>query len=436
MVAVEIPLLREAIAFSARLIAAARRFDEPRYHSHRRVNWSHRYSDRFYVREAECFSQAPEAYLAGHLAQPSELQDVYLQQLGPRQVVVATMKVLAHWLFRLLGRTFGSPPRPTYRKCYVDDIELVFDPAEADVMRAVYPFPLSARRQWRYLASLRRERSAYRLAGHAYLPSDLMHFLVRRNVRSLMRMESRAQILHAQEILASGVRTVQLSDEFDIGSLDFCRRLGRGGAHVVNSAHGVGKYLPVHAYREFHVLTEKQLRYYHAVGECRYALRRLNDRSAQPAPATPSGPVRNVNLVFLSQSSAGASQIITENERRVVNRLREAFRDEARVALYYKPHPNREQPQPPDGFAQIIDLAAVNGRPGTLFVSFFSTCQIDPAFKGRKVLLRGDRVYPDIVFDDSEPIVDLDGLIRLVESELAQAQASSNPHESADETAR
>lgn len=409
---IEIPLLRESAAYSARLLEAARRLDEPRYFQHRRMNWSHRYSSGFYAHESATFRQSPETYLAGEAAQAPELDDVYRQRLGPRQLGVALAKVLAHWLFRRLGGRGRSESQEIYRKAYVDDIELVFDPAQPHVLRAVYPFPLNLGRQLRYLAFLRRERHAHRLAGHAYLPSDVLRLLVRRDLRSLMRLESRAQIRHAQEIIASGVRRVQLSDEFDIGSLDFCRRLARGGVHVVNSAHGVGKYLPVHAYQEFHVLTDKQRRYYHAVRPCRYVMRPLNDRG--PSVSKAAMPGGGIDLVFLSQDFAGVSEIVSDNEVRVLAKLREALSRDAGVRLLYKPHPNRNSAETPQGFAMLTDIAPVNDRIGTVYVSFFSTCQIDPAFKGRKVLLRGELIHPGIAFDESETIVDIEGLIRMV----------------------
>ncbi|MBL8286724.1 MAG: hypothetical protein JNL85_01965 [Rubrivivax sp.] len=412
----EIPLLRESAAFAARLLAAAARFGEGRYHLHRRVNWSHRYAADFYAGEARCFAEAPQAYLAGRAAEPGPLPDVYRQRLRARQVAVVLAKVLAHWLFALVGRAADRGIRQrgtrTYRKAYVDDIELVFDPEEAGVVRAVYPFPINALRQWRYLRFLRRTGHAFKLAGHAYRPLDLMRFLWRRDVRTLMRLEARAQLLHARQVLALGVTRVQLSDEFDIGSLDFTRALARRPVRVVNSAHGVGKYLPMHAYQAFHVLTQRQVEYYHATRPCHYAMRPLNQRGGGPAPrAGDAAADERVRLVFLGQTFAGSGQLIAENEAVALERLRRGLAEVPGVVLHYKPHPNRHRSGAPAGFRLLADLAEVNGRAGTVFASFFSTCQIDPAFQGRKVLLRGRLIHPEIAFDDSETILTVDELI-------------------------
>lgn len=426
----EIPLLRESAAFAARLLAAAARFGEGRYHLHRRVNWSHRYASDFYAAEARCFAEAPQAYLAGHAAEPGPLPDVYRQRLRARQVAVVLAKVLAHWLFALVGRAADRGIRRrgthTYRKAYVDDIELVFDPDEAGVVRAVYPFPINAMRQWRYLRFLRRTGHAFKLAGHAYRPLDLARFLWRRDVRTLMRLEARAQLLHARQVLALGVTTVQLSDEFDIGSLDFTRALARRPVRVVNSAHGVGKYLPMHAYQEFNVLTQRQPEYYHATRPCRYAIRRLNPRGGSAAPRAGHAPAdAQVRLVFLGQTFAGSGELIAENEAVALERLRQELAGIPGLELHYKPHPNRRGTAAPAGFRLLADVADVNARQGTVFASFFSTCQIDPAFQGRKVLLRGRLIHPEIAFDDSETILTVDELIGELMDESRRASAPS-----------
>ncbi|MFM2056674.1 MAG: hypothetical protein RLY71_1059 [Pseudomonadota bacterium] len=411
---IEIPLLRESVAFARRLVQAAQVFGQPRYHFHRRANWSYRYSETFYARESALFQADANAYLHGHATDAPQLDDVYARRLRGKQVFTVVAKVLAHTLFAWLGslcnRTLKRDGVGIYRKAYVDDIELVFDQAQASVVRAVYPFPINVRRQWRYLRFLRRQGHRFKLAGNPYLLGDFWGFLCQRDVRSLMRMESRAQVRHAREVMALGVHTVQLSDEFDIGSLDFARALGHIGLHVVNSAHGVGKYFPVHAYREFHFLTEKQVQYYHAIRACTYKLRLLNDRSGSVVATDRGG----VDLVWLSQTFSAAGDIVAENESLVLAHLHAELGGMPGVNLFFKPHPNSKMAEPPIGFNLLGDLAKVNGGLGTVFASFFSTCQIDPAFKGCKVLVSGRWIHPGIAFDDAEPMFDMAGLVTFV----------------------
>ena len=434
MSAAEIPLLRESAAYVSRLMEGARSYAQPAYAFHRRVNWSYRHGQAFYAREARLFSAAPEDYFDGRVSEAPVLEDVFAQRLRWKQSLVVLAKVAAHGLFRVLGGLGSLGGRAvrvdgigTYRKGYVDDIELVFDVDEPGVVRAIYPFPISVRRQLRYLGYLKRSGFRFKLAGNAYVAADVWRFILHRNVRTLARLESRAQVRHAREVAALGVHTVQLSDEFDIGSLDFARTLARHSLRVVNSAHGVGKYLPMHAYQAFDVLTLKQQQYYHAVRPCVYRLRQLNvqtQAAAAPEAMPLPGPC-GIDVVVLSQSFGGAPGLIEDSETQLVAGLARELAGLAGVRLHYKPHPNRHAPTTPRGFEMLKDLKVVNGRPGTVFLSFFSTCQIDPAFQGRKILVRARLIHPEISFDDSEEIVDIDrvgGMLRA----LAQVPDSTS----------
>ena len=422
---IEIPMLRAAAAYANRLLSAASKFGDSRYLFHRRVNWSYKFSNVFYQAEADAFLHAPESYLAGNHDSEPRLEDIWGLRLSTRQTVLVLMKVMAHWLFRVAGALTATRSAlysaKVYRKGYVDDIELVFPAAQPSVLRAIHPFPINLGRQWRYLKYLREKRYPFKLDGYPYCLVDLIKFLTSRTLRSQMRLEARAQIRHAFGVARSGVHTVQISDEFDIGSLDFCRALRRCGLKVVNSAHGVGKYLPVHAYEEFHVITDRQAQYYRAIYTCRYIKRVLNDKVAEQVSLPVENTTSGISLVFLSQVFNGVSEIVFRNERKTVQRLSEEFEASSAIRLLYRPHPNCHQPVIPKGFELLKELNAVNDRHGTIFVSLYSTCQIDPAFKGEKILVRGELIYPEIVFDDSERVIDLDGLcmyIRLEEKKL------------------
>ncbi|MCU6433902.1 hypothetical protein LPB67_08940 [Undibacterium sp. Jales W-56] len=419
----EMPLVRQTTVFVQRLITACRRFSESKYRLHRRVNWSYRYAAAFYQSEASYLMSDIDTYLAGDCLVAPQVENVYAQKLSWKQAGVVLLKVFAHWSFRLLGRFADRRIRSNhiqnYRKAYVDDIELVFDITQSSVIRAVYPFPISFRRQLRYLNFLRKKGYLFKLAGHSYCFRDLLNFVLRRDVESLQRMESRAQILHALEVAALGVRNVQLSDEFDIGSLDFARTLARRHVHVVNSAHGVGKYLPVHAYAEFHILTQRQKEYYFMTHPCNFVLRKLNEKA--PAVATSDASSESlmrysICFVLLSaQSSRGIGEkYLVLNEDRITKLLGDEFENNPEIGLYFRPHPNNHTPVVPRGFKLLPSLEQVNNLPNVIFASFNSTCQIDPAFKGRKILLRGEMMYPELWFDDNEEMLHLDQLVALL----------------------
>ncbi len=418
MSSIEIPLLRESTAFATRLIEASRRFGDGRYKFHRRVNWSYRYGEKFYEHEADCFQSDPIAYLAGHLGAAPQLVDVFAQKIRPKQMMTILMKVAAHWIFFVIGlfseRAIRVSGAAIYRKSYVDDIELVFDTNEVGVVRAVYPFPLNIRRQLHYLRFLRDKGYMFKLAGNPYSLRDVATLLLRRDVHSLQRLESRAQVRHAHQVIAMGMKTVQLSDEFDIGSLDFARALARFPVDVINSAHGIGKYFPIHAYNVFYVLTHRQQEYYHSVFECSYRLRKLNAIAGSKKAAIFIGKFATIGIVFLGQTSAYSGPIINNNEKNALDRLYLELAEISQVKLYYKHHPSNSRPKTPLGFEHLANLELVNDLGSTIFVSLFSSCQVDPSFKGRKILLRSHLIYPEIAFDDHEEIMNIDELVEIV----------------------
>jgi hypothetical protein len=416
-------MLRGSRQYASRLISQARRFGATRYWFYRRVNWSFRYSEEFYEREATCFLQDPDRYLAGTIGQEPVLADVFAKKLSASRVRMIVLKVLAHWLFRYAGMVMNRRIRKqcisVYRKAYVDDIELCFDPKEAGVVRAVHPFPLGVGRQLRYLRYLLRNHIFFKLDGSAYGLRDFLHFLTRRDVRSLLRLEARGQYRQARGIVRLGVNTIQLSDEYDPANLEFTRYLERYRVRIVNSAHGVGMYMPFHYYREFIAITHRQIEYYHALRSCKYTLRQLNDseKSVSRAPISQGQnlPEESTALVLLGQV-AHDWEFVAGSEAKLIAFLREKFAGRNDIKLFVKPHPNRIAGQVLPDFTTLYDLALVNGRPGTIFMSFFSTCQIDPKFKGTKVLIKTDTIRPEIFFDDSEPILSFEDIVPFVEA--------------------
>lgn len=421
MTELDVPLYKESAAFVRRLEDAVRAYGESKHRWSRRTNWSYRYAADFHLKEAHLFSQDPDRYLSGIEGPRPTVEDVFLLPVNGSTLIKTLMKVAAHWLFSLLGallcfRRNHHAEAHIYRKCYVDDIETVFDPDENGVHRFVFPFPLNAKRQWRYIQSLRRRSAPFTLAGYPYGIRDLICFLIKRDTRSLERLESRAQIRLGRTVRRqANWQTIQLSDEFDICSLDFVGALRRPGIRIVNSAHGVGKYFPVHAYDEFWILTRKQEGYYHALRSCSYVLGRL--LPSQPSLAAPRGQQSTpskLQFVFVSQTSGRTGAYLDRCEREVLARLIEEFAGSNSIELLFKPHPNRVIPLRLPGFQVLESLAALGSPETTIFVSFFSTSHVDPAFQGIKLLLSYGLIRPGICFDDTDGIVTLDELIQAV----------------------
>ncbi|MDP9592419.1 UNVERIFIED_ORG: hypothetical protein J2W19_005013 [Shinella zoogloeoides] len=433
MVDFDVPLLKESRAYIRRLERGVEAFQECRYHKSRRTNWSYRYASRFHAAEADLFRQNPRAYLDVPAQPEPRVEDVYSQPVSKRKVLEVIAKVGAHWTFAAVGRLAGlalpDSKARTYRKCYVDEMENIFDPDEAAIVRYVFPFPLSVKRQLRYLRYLVRRRYPFRLAGYPYDIRDLLHFLARRDVLSLKRLETRAQLRLGRAIRRQrNWTTIQLSDEFDICSIDFVRAVKRSDLHIVNSAHGVGKYFPIHAYDEFRILMMGQADYYRAITQCRYIKQELRS-SGQDAGWVEGDTGQVMQFVFVSQTSSRSGAYIDRCEAEVLQGLLTAFSGREDIELWIKVHPNRVQPIKAQGFKILPGLSALRSPQDSVFVSFFSTSHIDPAFKGRRYLLSYGLLQPAIAFDDDGSILDLDGLVTEI-SELLLKRKTANAHSS------
>ncbi len=121
----------------------------------------------------------------------------------------------------------------------------------------------------------------------------------------------------------------------------------------------------------------------------------------------------------MSQRFGDSQEVIAEAESELLEVLRREFAGRPAVKLIYKPHPNRTKVRDVPGFLLLSNQTQVNNREGTIFVSFFSTCQIDPSFKGRKFLIRAKHIYPEIAFDESDRIKSISELVELLRSEVA-----------------
>ena len=429
------PLFKESIAYVNRLKKAVGHFDESNYRFARRLNWSYRFSDRFLNAEARLFKSGPEKYLEVLDSPEPVVEDVFTQSVSIRKTFETLLKVTAHWLFICLGQalafvTEDATNKNVYRKCFVDDIENLYDPDEAGVMRFVFPFPLNIGRQWRYVRYLSKRNYPFRFEGYRYELRTLLRFLWKRDVRSLERLERRAQVRLGRSIRRSkNWDTIQLSDDYEICSIDFSRSLKKTGSTVVNRAHGVGKYFPAHAYQQFYILTEVQRVYYIAQGQCKYTFSSLkNPNSPEPIQAK-EGQGDKLQFVFVSQTSKHAGAYLQACEDKVLEKIAREFGNHNQVVLWIKPHPNRAKAMSSNGFKILDNLDQLAQKQNVFYLSFYSTSHIDPSFVGERYLLSFELIRPEIAFDDDGSIIQLGDLKSLVEEMLVREDSNSTNDE-------
>ena len=333
-------------------------------------------------------------------------------RLGGGSFLKVLLKCVVHTAFRVIGNfsmLYQARNFHIVRKCFVEDVESLFDETD-NVLRLVFPFPMSVIRQLSYLKYLVRSSIPFRLDGLHYSYSDLVKFCCRRSYRNLLRLESRASLRYA--IALGGnyryLRTVQCSDEYDYFSFVFSRYFQRKNVLVHNSAHGVGKYLPYHSYGQFDVLTKAQLDYYREFNVKALTVRPIASSHSSSTMLDALGAV-----VLLGQQSSNRYSYISDSEHEIIQVLGKLSLMYDKIRFYYKPHPNLGNALPfKSKKISVIKgrLCSKNPRKCIFYFSLYSTCQIDNSFVGNKMLIETNSVNPRFVYGEYEPIVRVEEL--------------------------
>lgn len=403
-----IPLVRESKNYSENISNTLIKKNIPIYFLKRYCNYIVKFDEKYEKKQVEKFIQDPRIYLnTTELEKDFDIVEFLERKLQWQTVAKMLTKVIVHMTFRFIGRLQGKNSSlvkgVTARKCYVEVSERTFD--NKDVDRYIYPFPLSAIRQFEYVRSLAKCNINFIFTGNAYLYSDVFRFIIKRNFSSLMNLESRASMRHAIEYYNKGYSFIECTDEYDVTSLDFCRLARRKKITMHNSSHGVGNYLPYHSYDIFSVLLNNQIVFHSEfVKDCTYRIRKIPCEDV---------PIKNfidgTAVVFLGQVQKRSTYVEQDIEIGILDILSEVQKEFDTTLFFYKPHPNALN-------ASINNTKIDNANNDLkftkyskkLFISSFSTSHIDPKFSGDKILVASKYIRPEIVFGETDDIVEID----------------------------
>ena len=407
-----IPLIRESVEFAELLRERARIHVESRYKSSNRINLMYRFDDEIYREFESRFSSGLEFSSSDSY----ECSDVFKSKLSSKSILTFIAKVAVHSLFLLVGMLqiilCRSGLEKIARKCYVDDIDKVYQPnSESAVFYLVHPFPINMLRQIRFVGSLISRGDRFYFAGQRYIFRDILRVIRSRTVWDLYRAECRSSIRYIQMLKKLGVERLELSDEFDLSCLCLGRAARRYKIHTTNRAHGIGKYYPQICLDRFEVFNETMGDYYKPVFSGNeigiapnlFGSKRLTDT------LTVNKPLR-VNLVWISQLFDGHDSYLRDCEIEVIDTLTEKLSGNLFESfnLLYRPHPNRSDVETVPGW--IVDRGRIPDGVN-IIVSFFSTVHIDPDFIGFKYLLPWKSIQPQIAFGDDGPFLCLDNIV-------------------------
>jgi hypothetical protein len=400
-----IPMLKCSSTYIKGILHGLEKFKEPKYFASNRINWTYKYDNTYYQYQLKHFNDFGDDYINNGLFSPS-INDIYSKKSTTCECFTIIIKIIFHKIFFYTGfilLLFIKRNLRTLRKCYVDDINLVYNISDKDVLYLVFPFPLSITRQINFIKYLLKNKINFILLGNNYCLRDLFIYIYKRNILYLKKLETRASIRTAL-FLNKRVKfsEIQSSDEFDICSLDFCRLMNRKKKFLINGAHGAGCYLPVHGYHQFNYILNNQSSYYKSLFKTNYKkFSLIKDIKVSCIDSNSS----SIGLVFLSQIGIKIySEILTVYEHDIFKIL-SSIKHDNKFEIFYKTHPNNKSLVHHENIKYINKLDDLPPLKKVIFMSFFSTSHIHRNFIGESILIKHKKIFPEILFDNDGSIV-------------------------------
>lgn len=375
------------------------------------------------------------------ISYPRDLELIFNELLGDfRQLVVergpsvlvsavtvrtVIVKAILHRIFRLFSRRYARG-RSVIRS-WVEVSSSMFHAEARNSQFRVFPFPLSASRQWHFIMSLRRSASDWSLDGLPYsFRNILLLALASREGRAvaIAKLEHDAFSQYANELILGGVSTLYTSDEFEIGALVAGKSLSAANVPHVNSAHGVGLYCPKVAYGTFRYLTASQADFYRKHNpEMRLEARQAgavleSSRRALPDDKAP------LSIVYIHQNFGAGQEAEAAAQDQIIRAIASAL-PQFNASGVLKLHPNslaeaeRFRSENPD-FSVMSDWDGLAGV-RCIFVTINSTAYYEAIKVGPVLVYDGDSFFPSLYLDGNLLRFDLNSISARIEDLMPYA---------------
>lgn len=398
-----IPLINESVIFVKHLREYCSQFKESKINQSRRINVSYKYDERIKMFHERLFNENLNYYLKNDFMCNLEKIDIFKKKLRLNEVVNFLIKLIIHKMYYYIGFIFMrfKKNKISFRKSYADDIFLVYNSVDNNTLLGVFPFPINIKRHFSFIIDLIKRDVNFTLFGFNYRFIDFFLVLFKRDVGSLYNAERIAAFRFASIMKRYGVRKVELSDEFDIASFDLSLYLRSFDIYTLNKTHGIGKYFPQQAFNEMYIASSSMEDYYEFSKSCTLKKFHLTDCTSKNYYIK---KVQKPVVVLIGQRFDNGLELVDVYERELIDILNKTNL----YNIYYKPHPNLKNNNLPNNIKLYND--GLTKSSFVIFLSFFSTCQIDPNFKGLKLLIETSKIQPSFAFGDSDHIVNIDDI--------------------------
>ena len=250
-------------------------------------------------------------------------------------------KVVANYLFRILG-WFGDRQKcDTIVRAWVDTTDSTFSDLSGQEKYLVFPFFGGVKRQWKYIRRCRKEKRWFRFCGVPFGAVDALKIMLFPGKRDQLVPDAhvRAYSKLAKELISTGVNQIYTTDEFEAASHVLYRKLSEAGVRSENRSHGAATYGPYVWYDEFRCHTEGQVDFYSICGRVnQFKLRKRHCPELSRLDGLPE-TYRPV-LIYLLGNWKNAGKAYEANvERNAVSKLVQCAQD-LKLPIVLKSHPN------------------------------------------------------------------------------------------------
>ncbi len=359
----------------------------------------------FFTLKSDSFRKAVDSNLKYCLVDVTE--KLVCERVSNRQCIKVLLKCVAHWIFFIfwkLGKSLKGRKYDCLLRSYVDvEYHLFRDTVEATrTLILVFPFPLSVKRQLKYLKWLWvKDDQSFVLCGYPYSLLDVCKFVVRRNQMSLFELEYNVVLKFSIMLEDYQFSSFLNMDDHDPMSVVSSTRLMGRNINVTTYLHGVGTYSPYIATENLKVFNDIQKKYYsmlNDISSIEYYDEYLKD--SRDFSLVCSGDV----VIFYSQVTSLTMQLL-EVESRVIKSLFMLAKKHD-VLLVYKKHPNNLSVP---SYVRELDLKVYSkelyNENRCFGVSFYST-SFYTENGNYSFLIKTDEVPTDLLFSEEDYIIE------------------------------
>ncbi|MBT8278044.1 MAG: hypothetical protein KJO41_03515 [Bacteroidia bacterium] len=322
-------------------------------------------------------------------------EDSTVNLLPHRIIPKLFLKYFANKIFFLLK---AKVKNDKIIKSWVEVTEKIYKDELHDSQILIYPFPIKIYRQLKYIFNKIKKSESVGLMGVPYKISPLLKTLFNRNIDYLITVfEYTGAIRHANYFLKyQGIQKILTTEEFEVASFSFSKKLIKSGVQVINACHGLSVYSPFVYYSKFLLINKKQKELY-SIFNKNLDFEIIYDETFESKVSKVS------KIIFVDQGDLGKLGMPYEAALRgkvlgVLNQIGK----KRNSTIQIKTHPNTKQKEIKRLQSQYEYLPIIKKlKPpleGLVFITLYSTAYYDFRKYGSFLFIKDDLFNPSLFF--------------------------------------